>query len=508
MQRVVSRLGPAVFGVCLALALIGHTASAQQTEVDRYVRGHQRTILTEFLDLVSIPNLRSDLPNIKRNAEFLKQMLDKRGMNAEIWETPSTPIVYGEKLVPGATRTILFYIHYDGQPVNKAEWKQSDPYRPVIRTSTLNSGGQEIRDLGDRTTFPDEWRVYARSAGDDKGPIECFVAALDAIGGKPTQNIKVILHGEEEGSGPALEFVVKNQPDKLHSDVLIIVDGPQHATARPTVYYGARGGAGLTVTVYTATGAMHSGNYGNWLPDANVRLSQLISSMVDPTGKVVIAGFYDDVLPFPPAAVKMMRDVPDATELMRKLYGVGSIDGAASSLQEGLNLPALSVHMMSGGEPGAVIAANATAEIAMRLVKETSPQQMVDRVIAHIRKQGYLVVDADPDSETLFNYPRVAKVIARAGPAGGGGAWRTDPDDPAARFVTNALQARYGNTIVRIRTLGGGVPAGPFIDSYHVPTLGISLANFDDNQHTDNENLRLGNLWSGITTLAAVMTGQ
>jgi acetylornithine deacetylase/succinyl-diaminopimelate desuccinylase-like protein len=506
MERLLSRLVPAAFAAGLALALMGHTVSAQQTEVDRYVAGHQRAILAEFLDLVAIPNLRSDPANIKRNADFLKQMLDKRGMNAEIWETPSTPLVYGEKLVPGATRTILFYIHYDGQPVNKAGWKQSDPYRPVIRTATLDAGGQEVRDLGDRTAFPDEWRVYARSAGDDKGPIECFAAAMDAIGGRPTQNVKVILHGEEEGSGPALESVVKNHPDKLHSDVLIIVDGPQHATGRPTVYYGARGGAGLAVTVYTATGAMHSGNYGNWLPDANVRLSQLISSMVDPTGKVVIDGFYDDVLPFPAAAVKMMRDVPDATELMRKLYGVGSTDGAASSLQEGLNLPSLSVHMMTGGEPGAVIAASATAEIAMRLVKETPPQKMVDRLIAHIRKQGYFVVISDPDSETLFNHSKVAKVIARAG--GGGGAWRTDPDEPGARWVTDALQARYGNTIVRLRTLGGGVPAGPFIDSYHVPTLGISLANFDDNQHTDNENLRLGNLWSGIATLAAVMTGR
>jgi acetylornithine deacetylase/succinyl-diaminopimelate desuccinylase-like protein len=192
---------------------------------------------------------------------------------------------------------------------------------------------------------------------------------------------------------------------------------------------------------------------------------------------------------------------------MRKLYGVGSTDGAASSLQEGLNLPALSVHVMNGGEPGAVIAGSATAEIAMRLVKENSPQKMVDRVVAHIRKQGYLVVSSDPDAETLFNHPKVAKVIERAA-AGGGGAWRTDPDDPAVRFVTAALQARYGNALVRIRTLGGGVPAGPFIDTYHVPTLGISLANFDDNQHTDNENLRLGNLWSGIITLAAVVTGR
>jgi acetylornithine deacetylase/succinyl-diaminopimelate desuccinylase-like protein len=481
-------------------------ASGQQTDVERYVREHQPAIIREFMDLVAIPNVRSDFPNIKRNAEFLRQMLDRRGLKPEVWETPSTPLVYGERVVPGATRTILFYIHFDGQPVDKAGWKQADPWMPIIRAGTLEEGAGEIRDWSTRSTFPDTWRVYARSAGDDKGPIQAFVSALDAIGGKPTQNIRVILHGEEEGGGPALDSVVRNHADKLRSDVLLIVDGPQHPSGNPTIYYGARGGAGLTVSVYTAKSAMHSGNYGNWLPDANVRLAQLIGSMVGPTGKVTIDGFYDDVLPFAPAALKMMQEVPDDSESMRQLYGLGSTDGAASSFQEGLNLPAFSVHMMKGGEVGGVIAASATAEIAMRLVKENSPRQMVDRVLAHIRKQGYFIVDKDPDTAMLAAHPRIAKVTTRGGAASG--AWRTDPDVPEARFITDALRSRYGDRLVRIRTLGGGVPAGPFIDTFQVPTLGLSLANYDDNQHTDNENLRLANLWNGIATLAAIMRAK
>jgi acetylornithine deacetylase/succinyl-diaminopimelate desuccinylase-like protein len=481
-------------------------ASGQQTDVERYVREHQPAIIREFMDLVAIPNVRSDFPNIKRNAEFLRQMLDRRGMKPEVWETPSTPLVYGERVVPGATRTILFYIHFDGQPVDKAGWKQADPWMPIIRAGTLEEGAGEIRDWSTRSTFPDTWRVYARSAGDDKGPIQAFVSALDAIGGKPTQNIRVILHGEEEGGGPALDSVVRTHADKLRSDVLLIVDGPQHPSGNPTIYYGARGGAGLTVSVYTAKSAMHSGNYGNWLPDANVRLAQLIGSMVGPTGKVTIDGFYDDVLPFAPAALKMMQEVPDDSESMRQLYGLGSTDGAASSFQEGLNLPAFSVHMMKGGEVGGVIAASATAEIAMRLVKENTPRQMVDRVLAHIRKQGYFIVDKDPDTAMLAAHPRIAKVTTRGGAASG--AWRTDPDVPEARFITDALRSRYGDRLVRIRTLGGGVPAGPFIDTFQVPTLGLSLANYDDNQHTDNENLRLANLWNGIATLAAIMRAK
>jgi len=487
------------------LLISASSVIAQQSDVERFVREHQPAILEEFLALLAIPNVRTDLPNIKRNADLLKQMLDKRGMTGEVWETPSTPLVYGERLAPGSTRTVLFYIHFDGQPVNKAGWKQADPFQPIVRAGTLEEGAEEVRDFSGRTTFPDSWRVYARSAGDDKGPIQMFVSAMDAIGGRPAHNVKVILHGEEEGGGPALDHVVKAHADKLRSDVLVIVDGPQHPSGNPTVYYGARGGAGLEVTVYTAKSAMHSGNYGNWLPDANVRLAQLVSSMVAPSGKIAIDGFYDDVLPFPPDAVKMMNEVPDDSAGMRKLYGLGSTDGAASSLQEGLNLPAFSVHMMKGGEVGGVIAASATAEIALRLVKENSPRTMVDRVVAHIRKQGYFIVDKEPDVAALAAHPRIARVTTRAVSAPGAGAWRTDPDDPQVRFITDRLRAKYGNAVVRIRTLGGGVPAGPFINTFHVPTLGVSLANYDDNQHTDNENLRLGNLWNGIATLAALM---
>ncbi len=487
----------------LAIWLCATPALAQQRDVERYVREHQPEIVREFMELVAIPNVRTDLPNIKRNAELLRRMLARRGMKPEVWDTPSTPLVYGERLVPGSTRTILFYLHYDGQPVDKARWKQPDPFQPVLRAGSIEEGAEEIHDFTGRSTLPDSWRIYARSSGDDKGPIQAFVSAMDAIGGSPTNSVKVILHGEEEGSGPALDYAVKHHTEQLRADVLIIVDGPQHPSGQPTVYYGARGGAGLDVTVYTAGSAMHSGNYGNWLPDANVRLSQLLASMVAPTGRIVVEGFYDDVPPFPPPAMKMMQEVPDDSAAMRRLYGLGSTDGAASSLQEGLNLPSFSVHLLRGGEVGGVIAAKATAEIALRLVKENSPRTMVDRILAHIRKQGYFIVDNEPDTATLAAHPRIAKVTTRAGASSG--AWRTDPDDPQARFVTEALRSRAGERLVRIRTLGGSVPANSFIDVYHVPTVGVSLANFDDNQHTDNENLRLGNLWNGIVTLAAIM---
>ncbi|MEQ1729439.1 MAG: M20/M25/M40 family metallo-hydrolase [Vicinamibacterales bacterium] len=499
------------FGIAMAplasavlLLLSAPTASAQNTAVRQYVREHQPAILREFLELVAIPNVRTDLPNIRRNADLLKRMLDARGLAGEIWDTPSTPLVFGERRSAGATKTVLFYIHFDGQAVDAKRWKQPDPFRPVLRAGSIDEGARDVTDLASLETFPDNWRVYARAAGDDKGPIQAFVSAVDALGSIPTHNIKVILHGEEEGGNVSLPAAIAAHGDRLRSDVLIILDGPQHPSGKPTIYYGARGGASVDVTVYTAKSGMHSGNYGNWLPDANVRMAQLLNTFVEPSGRIAIKGFYDDVPAFNAADRQMMATVPDNTAAMRQAYGLGSVSGAATSLQEGLNLPALSIHTLSGGEVGGVIAASSTAEIALRLVKENSPGVMAARVVEHIKAQGYFIVERDPDVATLAAHPRVAKVITRAGAASG--AWRTDPATPAVAFIADALRKEWGAPPVRIRTLGGGVPAGPFIDAFDVPTVGVSLANYDDNQHADDENLRLGNLWEGIASLAAIMT--
>jgi acetylornithine deacetylase/succinyl-diaminopimelate desuccinylase-like protein len=213
------------------------------------------------------------------------------------------------------------------------------------------------------------------------------------------------------------------------------------------------------------------------------------------------------VLPFDTGAIAMMKAVPDDVEKMRTAFGVGSTDKVGDSFQQDLNLPTFSVHTMQGGELGGVIPASSSADIQMRLVKENDPKTMVDRVIAHIRAQGYLVLDHDPDAPTLVANPKVAKVTTRVTEDGrGSGAWRTDPANPEAVFIYDAVRDAAGNNLVRIRTLGGTVPATPFIEAYHVPVVGISLANFDDNQHTDNENLRIGNLLDGVNTLAAIMT--
>jgi acetylornithine deacetylase/succinyl-diaminopimelate desuccinylase-like protein len=487
------------------LCLLATSALAQPefaSRVRRYADTHRADIVAEYLKLLSLPNIHGDAPALQRNAALLQEMMRKRGLETALWPTSGgVPVVFGEKRVPGAARTILFYIHYDGQPVDPKRWSQPDPFIPVIRTASIEAGGKIVTDISRPS---DDWRIYARAAGDDKAPIEAILCTLDALGGASKANIKIILHGEEEGRGPGLDEVIAKYPDRLKADLLVILDGPQHPSGQATIFYGARGGAGLDVTVYTAKQGMHSGNYGNWMPDANVRLAQLISSMVSPSGKVVIPGFYGDMLPFSKESRAMMDAVPDQSRKMQQDFGVGSLDGAASSLQEGLNLPTFSIHQMKGGEVGGVIAASASAQIAMRLVADNDPKVMVERVTQFIGAQGYFITDKEPDIATLASHTRVARVIPRVA-EGGSGAWRTDPANPQAAFATAALRAVWGDHLVRIRTLGGGVPASSFINAYHVPTVGVSLANYDDNQHTDNENVRLGNIFDGMVTLSALM---
>lgn len=491
-----------------AASAFGQSSTA--SDIRTYIRTHDAAIFREFIGLLAIPNVHGDIPNLKKNAEYLREMFARRGMNPEIWlgAPDAAPTVFAEKLVPGAKRTILFYIHFDGQPIDRTRWTQPDPFTPVLRDNSIEAGGKILTNTAALDEFPPGWRIYARGAGDDKGPIEAFASALDAIGGTPAYNIKLILDGEEEGGGNGLAAVLRAHHDRLQSDAIVFLDGPQHPSGRPTIFYGARGGTGLEVTVYTAKGGMHSGNYGNWMPDANVRLAQLLASMVAPSGRVLIDGFYSDVLPLPADAVAMLDAVPDDSAAMQKLYGVGSTDGAARSLQEGLNLPTFSVHMMKGGEVGGVIPASATAEILMRLVKENPPRVMQDRVIEHIRKQGYFVTDQNPDVAILASHSKVAKVSRASGTGAAGGAWRTDPANPQAVFITEAMRSAWGDSLVRLRTLGGTLPVVKFTDELHLPVVGVAIANSDDNQHTDDENLRLGNLWDGIETLAAIMRAK
>ena len=477
--------------------------------VAAWVKERQQRLLTELVELLSIPNVAADRPNIRRNAEHLQRMLARRGFAAELLETDGNPLVYGELRVSEATRTILFYSHYDGQPVDPKAWKQSNPFTPVLRTGRVDQGGKDVELTPAHAALAPDWRLYARSASDDKSPIVALCAAIDALrdfGVAPTANIRVILDGEEEASSPNLVPAIGKHRDKLRADLMIILDGPIHSSGRPTIAYGARGIATVNLTVYGPRAGVHSGNYGNWIPNPAQRLAELLASMKDDTGRVTVEGFSDAVAPLSAEEQAIVDSVPDDAARMLETFGVAEPEKAFASLQRALQYPTLNVRGLASAHVGAgartIIPDRATAAIDIRLVKETSAQDLLDKLRSHVRARGFHLVDKEPDEETRRRHSRIASLVVSEPITN---AFRTSPMDPQARRVAAALETTFGAPPIQLRTLGGTVPIAPFIEAVGFPAILVPVVNFDNNQHEENENLRLGHFFQAIEIVAAIL---
>ena len=488
----IARRRSTALGIVLILSIPHVRASSQEPSgwvagVRAWVTANKQPMVSELVDLLSIPNVAADRDNIRRNAEHLRRMLEKRGFGAELLETDGNPLVYGEMKAPGAKRTLLLYFHYDGQPVNPKGWQQPDPFKPVTRND----------------------RIYARSASDDKAPIVAMLSAIEALkagGLQPTSNIRVIMDGEEEAGSPSLVPAITRYREKFVADLMVILDGPEHSSGRPTIAYGARGITRVDLTVYGPRSGVHSGNYGNWIPNPAQRLALLLASMKDEQGRVLIDGFNDGVQPLSAEERTMIEAVPDDGAAMLRTFGVASPESAYPMLQMALQYPTLNVRGMSSAFVGAgartIIPESATASIDIRLVKETPAEAMVDKVRAHVRKQGYHVVEAPPDDAARAQHSKIAGVVTIGE---GTNAFRTSPSDPQARALAAAVRVALAVEPVHLRTLGGTVPISPFIEALGFPAVLLPTVNFDNNQHEENENLRLANLFEAVVKIAAIL---
>ena len=272
----------------IAVLVIGATGSAaveqsvaqsisQSDAIAAYVQAHQREMVSTLIDFSAIPNVKGDTSNLRRNAEFARDLLAARGLTVELVETSGAPLVLGSLRVPGATQTLMLYAHYDGQPVDPSKWQQATPFTPVLRTGRLDlQGVREIADPKSLTAFDPEWRLYARAAADDKAPIVALVTALDALkasGTTPAWNLKVLLDGEEESGSTGLVAVGPAIRNRLAADLTLMLDAPAHPSGRPTLVFGVRGNVTFELTVYGAKSELHSGHYGNWAPNPALRLT-------------------------------------------------------------------------------------------------------------------------------------------------------------------------------------------------------------------------------------------
>jgi acetylornithine deacetylase/succinyl-diaminopimelate desuccinylase-like protein len=498
--------------LALCAAAVSTTVAQGQDAVARVRawRGqHEPQILRELFDLVAIPNVASDKDGIARNAQALTRMFEKRRFLPELIATGGPPLVVAERRTAGAARTLAFYFHYDGQPVEPREWTHAPPFSPIIVTDS-GPGGRTLTLDQVRGAIDPQWRVFGRSTSDDKSPIVAFLAAIDALdaAGIPlSSNIRVLMEGEEEAGSPNLEAAVRAHPERVRADALILVDGPRHASDRPTLNFGSRGLMGALITVYGASRDLHSGNYGNWAPNPALDLARLLASMKQADGRVTIDGFYDDVVPLTAAEKQAIDEIPDVEPTLMQAYGFTRRENPAERLELRHNQPTLNVNAIEagggvGGQGRTIIPASASAKLDVRLVKAIDPSKQFERLVAHVRKQGYFVVDTEPDAATRAAHPLIAKVTRSGGyPAG-----RTSMETPLAASIAAALSDAAGGQLARLPTIGGSTPFYLFADVLGVPTYGLSIVNFDNNQHGPNENLRIKNLWEGIDSMAALLT--
>ncbi len=474
-----------------------------------YISKNGVQILQDFKTLLSIPNVAFDLPNINKNATHIQEELIKRGVQTKLLRIVGTPpIVYGYYPVKDAKRTLAFYVHYDGQPVDKSKWTNA-PWKPAYYSEAIFNGGK-MKDFP--TKFEDineNDRIYARSAGDDKAPILTILSALDMIQSnklKATSNLVFFFEGQEEaGSRQLRQYLQDNQALVDEIDLWFFCDGPIHQSRRPQLVFGVRGVTGMEITTYGPNRPLHSGHYGNWAPVPGQLLSELIATMKDDEGNVIIENFYADVEPLSKLEKEALANIPLIDENLKKELGINDPEGT-ESYNERLLKPSLTIRGLSSGNTGKlarnVIPATATASIGIRLVKGCDPEKQKDLVEAHIQKQGYHIVRKDPDNETRLKYRKIAKISRSSGyPAA-----RTPMDLPIVQEVIKRTKEVTGEDLILLPTLGGSLPLYLFTDELKKPAIIVPIANHDNNQHAADENLRIGNLWYGIKLMSALMT--
>ena len=501
-------MGIVLLGLLLVLADPAAAQLAPGAAAREWREAHERSILDEFFELLRIPNTADDPENLRRNAEAIAELFTRRGVRMQLLEEEEAPpVIYGELLAPDATETIVFYAHYDGQPVQPAEWYIGDPFRPTLMSGPLEEGGRPIPLPSPGWPSDPEWRLYARSAGDDKISIIALATALDALRFHKVPlrtNLKFFFEGEEEAGSPHLESYLRRHRDLLDADLWLFCDGPVHQNGQQQIVFGARGVVGLELTAFGARHELHSGHYGNWAPNPAMLLSRLLASMKDDDGRVLVEGFYDDVAELDEAATQALAEAPNYGTVLKGELWMSESEGGDRRLEDAINLPSLNIRGLAAADVGErarnIIPAEARASLDIRLVKGMDHRVTVDRVVEHIRQQGFYVTDTEPTEQIRLSYPKICQVVRESGY----NAVRTPMDLPVSTRVLAAVEEARG-PVVRLPTLGGSLPLHIFEEVFGVPLIIVPTANHDNNQHSHNENLRLQNLWDGVETMAALL---
>jgi acetylornithine deacetylase/succinyl-diaminopimelate desuccinylase-like protein len=485
----------------LGLAMTGLAQDASQ------LKSQVRHSIDELQEFVAIPNDALESADINRNISWLTKKFSDRGFNTSVLPTEGKPVFFAALPMEDEKPTVLFYMHFDGQSVDPSLWDQASPYEVVLKSPEGDDWKvHSFEDLSEDIDY--NWRLFGRSTSDDKGPIVMFLNALDLLKKNAAEipfNIKVILDGEEEKGSKPLPEAVKQYRELLEADFLLIADGPVHPSAKPTIVYGCRGITTMSITTYGPYKPQHSGHYGNYAPNPGFRLAHLLASMKDPDGRVLIKGYYDGIN-IDNATAAVLNSVPDDAKAINAQLVIKTPEKVGTNYQESIQYPSLNVRGMGsawiGDKARTIVPASATAEIDLRLVPETDGTRLKELVKDHIRSEGFYITDTNPTKELRLKHDKIVKVTE----SGVTDAFRTPLDNAYGNFVADVFSIAFQEEVVKIRIAGGTVPIASFVNELKIPALLIPLVNADNNQHSPNENLKIGQLAYGIKAFYALLS--
>ncbi len=490
---------------CILVFLVLTNLTTAQTPEG--LKSHVRHSIDELRSFVAIPNDALNADDIDRNLMWLRDKFSNRGFNTSILETDNLPLFFAALPIDDTKPTILFYMHLDGQSVDASKWNQPNPYETVLKSKDGNQWKTEnFTELDDDINY--DWRLFGRSTSDDKGPIVMFLNAIDLLKKDNKDlafNVKIILDSEEEKSSKPLPKAVRTYKELLMADFLVINDGPVHTSGKPTVVYGCRGITTLSLTTFGPIKPQHSGHYGNYAPNPGFQLAQLLASMKDKEGRVLIPGYYDGIS-LDETTKNVLQSVPDNDAQIADNLQFKTAEKVGAFYQEALQYPSLNIRGLGSGWVGekarTIVPASATAELDLRLVLETDGTRLKNLVKKHIEKEGFYITEKEPTKEQRMAHDKIVMVMEGSVTD----AFRTDLNNSYGNLIVKTLQDTFKEDIVQIRTMGGTVPIAPFINELKIPAFLVPMVNPDNNQHSPNENLKIGQIAYGIQTFYALLS--
>ncbi|HQQ96580.1 MAG TPA: M20/M25/M40 family metallo-hydrolase [Cyclobacteriaceae bacterium] len=491
---------------CLLMALTSLVfgQSINQQKINKLSSDALPKALEEFKNLLSIPNLGSSKSDVEKNRVWCRQAYESMGFTVAEIQTATVPILVASYQA-GKPKTVIFYTQIDGQPVTPSSWHQTNPYLPVMKAQV---DGQWQEQPWTTQPFHDDWRIFARSASDSKGPAIMLLQALRIMREqklKPEFNIKVVMDFEEEQGSPELATAVTLNRELLAADYCVIMDGVRSVRNVPTLTFGARGITTMTLKIFGSLHDAHSGQFGNYVPNPVFAAAWLLAAMKDESGRVLIPGFYDGVT-LSDEEKRILNEVPDDPAELGAGLGIARPEAVGATYQESLQYPSLNIRGIKAADVGAqrrtVIPAEVTIEMDMRLVPETPSLRQVNLLKAFIEQHGYHLVDNQPTAEERKRYHKLASFTFEEGSL----PFRTSYSDPMAAWLSLALVRATGINPIKMRTTGGSQPISPFITTLGVPAIAVRIPDPESNIHASDENIRMGNFREGIATCLSILT--